>query len=475
MSKLFGDYYKGMLAIVVVVMAALVGFAVAIPEQFNALWNGLNNGICLNFGWWYIILANSICFFLIFLLCSKYGKVRIGKITDRPEYSTFSWIAMLFSSNVGVGLIFWGVAEPILHLMETPYLVEAGSYTADGVRTALSISTMHWGITAWGPCTLAALAIGFAAYRHGQPLTMAGALYGLLGDKVQGKIGKVIDCVSVFATIAGICTTIGLGVMSVSYGANYLFGIENSVLLNVVILVLVVATFLLSSSVGIGKGIKRLSSANVYLSIAMMVLILAFGPTRFILNATVMNIGGYLENYLHMAFFTDPVAESGWLSWWTVFYWGWWLAWTPFVGGFIAKISKGRTVREFLVGALIAPTILTVVWFGILGGAAIHSQINNIAPMYETISQYSESGLYVLFSTYPGATFLSILVLVNMIIFVCTSADAASFYCAACINKGSITPSVGTKIFLGIIIGVAGLILMQTGGLKSLQTVSIVF
>ncbi|MEG1661922.1 MAG: BCCT family transporter, partial [Clostridiales bacterium] len=197
MSKLFGDYYKGMLAIVVVVMAALVGFAVAIPEQVNALWNGLNNGICLNFGWWYIILANSICFFLIFLLCSKYGKVRIGKITDRPEYSTFSWIAMLFSSNVGVGLIFWGVAEPILHLMETPYLVEAGSYTADGVRTALSISTMHWGITAWGPCTLAALAIGFAAYRHGQPLTMAGALFVFLGDKVQGKIGKFIDCVSV--------------------------------------------------------------------------------------------------------------------------------------------------------------------------------------------------------------------------------------------------------------------------------------
>lgn len=475
MTKFLGDYYKSMFVIVLIVMAGLVAAAIAIPDQFTNFWYALNDGICLNFGWWYIILANTACFFLLYLLVSKYGKVRIGKITDRPEYSTFSWIAMLFSSNVGVGLIFWGVAEPIFHLMETPYIVEAGSYTADGVRTALSISTMHWGIVAWAPCTLAALAIGFAAYRHGKPLTMAGALYGVLGDRVSGKWGQLIDCISVFATIAGICTTIGLGVMSVSYGAEYMFGMKNSVLMNIIILVLVVATFLISSSVGIGKGIKRLSSANVYLSIAMMVLILVFGPTRFILNATVLNIGGYMENFFHMHFFTDPVAESGWLSWWTVFYWGWWLAWTPFVGGFIAKISKGRTVREFLIGALIAPTVLTVIWFGILGGAAIYSEINNVAPMYETISQYSQSGLYVLFSTYPLGGFLSILVLVNMLCFVCTSADASSFYCAACLNKGTINPAVGMKVTIGIIIGIAGLILMQTGGLKSLQTVSIVF
>ncbi len=474
MTKLFGDCYKGMFLISVLVMIGLVIFAIAVPDTFTTFWNGLNNGIVINFGWWYAILANSVCFFLLFLLVSKYGKLRIGKMTDRPEHSTFSWIAMLFSSNVGVGLIFWGVAEPILHLIDRPYLF-ADPATETSLTASLSISTAHWGIVAWGPCTLAALAIGFAAYRHGKPLTMAGALYGVLGDKVHGPWGKVIDTLSVIATIAGICTTIGLGVMSVAYGANYMFGIENSVMLNIVILVLVVATFLLSSSVGIGRGIKRLSTANVYLSIAMMVFILVFGPTRFILNATVTNIGGYLDNFFQVHFFLDTVgAGEGWLNSWTIFYWGWWLCWTPFVGGFIAKISKGRTIREFIMGALIAPTILTVLWFGILGGAAIFSEINNIAPMYETISQYSESGLYVLFSTYPFGIFLSLLVLVNMIIFVCTSADAASFYCAACINKGSVTPHVATKVLMGIIIGISGLVLMQTGGLKSLQTVSIV-
>ena len=472
MKKLLGDYYRGIFWATIIVTAVIVAYGIAMPEQFAAIWNKLNDAICVNFGWYYLLLVNIMIGFLVWLIFSKYGKLRLGNPEDRPEYSNFSWIAMLFSAGVGVGLIFWGVAEPILHFMETPYLTEPGS--ADSVRTALGISTMHWGIHGWACFSLVALAIAFAAYRLGQPLTVSGGLYGLLGDKVRGNWGKAVDFFSAFATIAGISTTLGLGVMSVAYAAEYLFGMTNTMILNVIIMILMCAVFILSSAAGVKRGMARLSTLNVYLSIAMMFLILFLGPTRFILNCVTLNIGGYLTNLPYMSFWTDPVNQTGWLSWWTVFYWGWWIAWTPFVAGFIAKISKGRTVREFLIGVLLVPTALTILWFGILGGAAIFSQINGITDMYGAISESSAAGLYVLFSSYPIAYILTLIVMINMITFVCTSADASAFYCAAVMNKGAVEPKPAMKVLMGIVIAVTGLVLLQGGGLRSLQTMSIV-
>lgn len=472
MNRLLGDYHKSIFWATLLVTAAIITYGLAMPAQFEQLWLTLNQAVTVNFGWYYLLLINVLIIFSVWLMFSKYGKLRIGADDDRPEHSNFAWIAMLFSAGVGVGLVFWGVAEPILHFMETPYLVEPGS--AEALRVSLAISTMHWGIHGWACFTIIGLAVGFAAYRLGKPMTVSGGLYGVLGERVHGNWGKAIDFFSAFATIAGISTTLGLGVMSVSYAANTLFGMENTLLLNVIIMALMVTVFLLSTGVGVKRGMSRLSTLNVYLSIAMMFLILLLGPTRFVLNSVVLNLGGYVSLLPYMSFWTDPVDQSGWLSWWTVFYWGWWLAWAPFVGGFIAKISKGRTVKQFVTGVLFVPTLLTILWFGILGGAAVHAQIAGVTDMYGAISAASQSGLYALFGAYPISTVLIFIVMLNMITFICTSADASAFYVAAVMNKGAIEPNPAMKILMGVVIGLVALVLLQSGGLKALQTMSVV-
>lgn len=472
MNKILGEYDKTLFWSNLILCVFILAAGIIYPKQFESVWNKLQELVTVNFGWFYLLLVGICIVFLFWVTFSKYGHVKLGKDDDRPEYSTFSWIAMLFSCGVGVGFIFWGVAEPLYHYMQTPYLAEPG--TPEAVPVALALSTMHWGLHGWALFSVCGLAIAFAAYRMNQPLTLAGGLYGILGDGVKGPWGRVADFLSAFATIAGISTTIGMGVISISYAATHLFGFADTMALKVVIMGLMILIFIISSAVGIKRGMKRISSINVWLALGVMIFLFVFGPTRFILNILVNVTGTYINNLVFMTFWTDPVEQTGWLGWWTVFYWGWWLAWTPFTAGFIAKISKGRTIREFLLGVLFLPTALTLIWFCVLGGSSIHAEINGTVALWEAVQANTGSGIYMLLTTYPLPFLMSIILAINLLTFIVTSADASSFYCAVVMSKGNQEPKTTLKIVMGCLIGGLGLILLLTGGLKALQTMSIV-
>jgi len=473
MNKFLGDYDKPMFWANLVLCAVILAAGLLYPTQFETVWNYLQAGITLNFGWFFLGLVAAIIIFLVWVTFSKYGHVVLGKDDDKPEYSLFAWVAMLFSCGVGVGFIFWGVAEPLYHYMQTPYLAAPG--TPEAVPVALSLSIFHWGLHGWALFAIAGLGIAFASFRLGQPMTLAGGLYGLMGDKIHGPWGRLADFLSAFATIAGISTTLGMGVMSISYGAFRLFGIDqNSPTLYIVIMAIMVFMFIASSSFGIAKGMKTVSEVNCYLALGVMAFLFLFGPTRFILNILVNVFGAYIGNMWFMTFWTDPVAQSGWLGWWTVFYWGWWLAWTPFTAGFIARISRGRTVREFLLGVLFLPTLLTIIWFCVLGGSSIHAEMTGAVALWDSVQKNTGSGIYELLRIYPLPFLMSLVLGLNLITFIVTSADASAFYCAMVMSKGNLNPTVGMKVVMGSLIGGLAIILLFTGGLKGLQTMSIV-
>ncbi|MFO8191472.1 MAG: BCCT family transporter [Bacillota bacterium] len=471
-KRVLGDYDPYIFWLTLVVLAIAIIIGIIAPDQFAAALNTAQSFIVTNFSWFYMLVIAGAIGFIFWMFFSKYGSIKLGKDSDKPEYSNFAWFAMLFSCGIGVGFLFWGVAEPLNHFMQPPYL--AAGDTPAAAPVGIMISVLHWGIHGWVVYAVIGMALAYSTYRLGNPLKFSSTLYPILGEKAEGPLGKIVDFLAVFATIAGISTTLGMGVISIKYGTTFLFGFTMTELYVIIALIILIAAYTISAITGLNRGIKKLSTLNMYLAFFVLAFIFIFGPTRFLLDLMSDSLGAYISNFVFMTFWTDSVNKDPWLGWWTIFYWAWWLAWGPFVGGFIARISKGRTIREFIVGVLFAPLALTVVWFSFVGGATIHAQSTGLVDMWGAVSADVGSGIYTLLSAYPLGGIIAYVVFLNMLTFIITSADSASFFVSMIVSKGNPEPKIGMRIIWGISLGLSAIILTLSGGLQALQTVSIV-
>ncbi|WP_078543361.1 glycine betaine uptake BCCT transporter [Litchfieldia alkalitelluris] len=455
----------------IVIAILFVIWGVAFPASLeNAM--GIAQGFFLvNFGWFYQLTATFFLIFALFLIFSKYGKIKLGKDTDKPEFKNVTWFAMLFSAGMGIGLLFFGVSEPVSHFANPPIDVEPGSSQA--ARVALRYTYMHWGFHAWAIYATIALALAYYKFRKDLPGLMSATLYPLLGEKTKGPIGVLIDCIAVFATIFGVAASLGLGSQQINGGLEYLFGIPYNFTVQLIIISIVTALFLISAGTGIKRGIKYLSNANMILAVALLFLFLFMGPTVFLLDLFTTTLGGYIQNLPSMGLRLAPFNEerAAWVQGWTIFYWAWWIAWAPFVGTFIARVSRGRTVREFVIAVLLVPTLVCAFWFAVFGGTGIYLDYNmgtNVA------GQSVETALFYVYQQLPLTNVLSIITLLLISTFFITSADSATFVLGMQTTNGSIEPANFVKYSWGIILALSAVVLMASGGLSAMQTAIIV-
>ncbi|HAQ08589.1 MAG TPA: choline transporter [Bacillus bacterium] len=454
------------------ILLLMVLFGVFIPETLEALTANVQAFITDSFGWYYLILVSMMVIVCLYFLISPLGKIRLGKQDDRPEFTRPTWFAMLFSAGMGIGLVFWGTAEPISHYMvSTPTGVEPGSDQA--IRDAMRFTFFHWGIHAWAIYGIVALVLAYFNFRHGKPGLISATLEPVLGDRAYGLTGKVIDIISVVATVIGVATTLGFGAVQINGGLSYLFGIPTNFMSQLVIVLIVTVLFMISAWTGLGKGIRILSNTNMLLAVLLFLLMFILGPTQFILNIFTNTVGTYLQNLPAMSFRISPLNEDvrSWINGWTIFYWAWWIAWAPFVGIFIARVSKGRTIREFVFGVLLVPSVIGFLWFSTFGGTAIMLEHQGVAKISELAT---EESLFGVFANYPLGTLLSILAMVLVGTFFITSADSGTYVLGMMTTNGSLTPGNRIKFTWGILLSAIALVLLYTGGLQALQNTMIV-
>lgn len=445
-------------------------------EQSAVFFQALLDGIGNSFGWLYILSANFFVIVMILIAASDFGKIRIGGPDALPEFSTFSWYAMLISAGMGIGLMFWSVAEPIFHYMTPSPMFGVDPETAQAAQVALGQTYYHWGIHPWGIYALVGLSLAFFAYNRGLPLTIRSVFYPLLGEKIYGIWGNVIDILSVLATLFGLATSLGLGVKQVASGLHYLFGLPTSTGFAVVLIAVITFFAVLSIATGLDKGVRMLSSANILLAALFMVFLLLVGPTVYILKAFTQNIGFYIQNLPRLSFWVEAYfgAEgSAWQNPWTIFYWGWWISWSPFVGMFIARISKGRTIREFILGVMVFPTLLSFLWMSAFGGSALWLQITGGADIAAAVSKDVSTALFVMLESFPLVKLTSFIGIILVTVFFVTSSDSGSLVVDHLTSGGKLDSPVPQRIFWGIMEGVCAAALLMGGGLVALQSASI--
>jgi len=354
------------------------------PAATGDVFNTLQAWITTHFGWFYVLSMTLFLAFALMLAIGPYGRIRLGPNSEKPEFHMLTWLAMLFSAGMGIGLLFWSVAEPIYHFNHPPFPTANGF---DAARQSMAITIFHWGLHPWGLYAMVGLALAYFGFRRGLPLSFRSVFFPLLGERIHGRLGDLVDILAVVATLFGVATSLGLGAMQVNAGLNHLFGLQMNTTMQVVIILAITLIATGSVMTGLHLGIRRLSEANMLLALGLMIFVFLLGPTVFFLNAIVENLGSYLQRLPTHAFWTgtfeDDEATRGWLGGWTVFYWGWWIAWSPFVGMFIARISRGRTIRQFITGVLIVPTAISIIWLTIFGSGALHQELYPDSPLYE--------------------------------------------------------------------------------------------
>ena len=444
---------------------------VAAPAQFEKMTANVQSFITSSFGWYYLLLVTGMVIFCLILMISPVGSIRLGKQDSKPEYSTLSWFAMLFSAGMGIGLVFWGAAEPLSHFAVDAPISDPG--TREAAKEAMRFTFFHWGIHAWAIYAVVALALAYFNFRKGKPGLISSTLYPVLGKYSEGKVGNLIDIIAVFATVIGVATTLGFGASQINGGLSYLFGIPNSFGTQVIIIIIVTVLFMASAWSGLSKGIKYLSNTNIVLAVLLMILVFILGPTMMILNMFTDTLGSYVQNLVGMSFRIAPLTPDSreWINGWTIFYWAWWISWAPFVGIFIARVSKGRTIREFLMGVLFLPAIFSFIWFAVFGTAAIETQILG---GIDLTSLATEEVLFGIFSELPMGFILSIIAMILVAVFFITSADSATFVLGMQTTYGSMTPPNRVKLTWGILQSAAAVILLYSGGLQALQNALII-
>ncbi|CUR61311.1 Glycine betaine transporter [metagenome] len=432
-----------------------------------------------SFGWLFILVSAMFLLFSAYLAVTRYGNIRLGPDDSEPEFSTFSWVSMMFATGMGIGLMFWGVAEPLTYLTATdPSSIPPGRgdpSTPDSARVAMEYAFFHWGFHPWSMYAVIGLAIGYFAYRKGAGNLVSGAFGPLLGRHATGGPGKAIDVIAIFATLFGSATSLGLGALQITGGLDDVFGSGRSKWLTVAVIAVLTACFVLSAVTGIEKGVQLLSNANAIAAVVLVLFLFVVGPTVFILSTFTESLGGYLTHLPTMAFRTGAFGGSEFLNAWTIFYWAWWISWTPFVGMFIARISKGRTIRQFVVYVILVPSAVSFVWFSILAGSAFDLQLSGAKDLGKVLAdEGTESALFTTLREYPLASVTVVLAVFLVAIFFITGADSASIVMGMLSQHGKEEPMRWLIIFWGVAQGAVAGVLLFSGGLGALQTLVII-
>ncbi|PAF16759.1 glycine betaine uptake BCCT transporter [Terribacillus saccharophilus] len=480
MKKTTSVFWWGMGIVIAFLIWGSIPASVLPNGNVNNVTTVVQSFLVDRFGWFYLITATLLLGFAFFLIFSKYGKITLGKPDDKPEYSYLTWFAMLFSAGMGIGLVFWGASEPINHFNSPPSIVDEAR-TGEAGTTAIAYSFFHWGLHPWAIYAILALAIAYFTFRkQSRGGVISAILEPIFGKRVYGPLGKVIDVIAVFATIFGVATSLGLGAIQISGGISYLFeGIEPTFTTELLIIIIVTVLFIGSALSGLDRGIKILSNANIIFALLLMIAVLLLGPTNFILDSLVTSFGQYVQHLPEWSLRLTPYdADNSWIGDWTLFYWAWWIAWAPFVATFIARVSRGRTIREFVTGVLLVPTIFGAIWFAVFGSTAINMEYFQGIDLYTDISSLGEEvGLFAMLTQLPGGIILSVLALLLIATFFITSADSATFVLGMQTTNGDLNPSKTVKLIWGLVQSATAAILLWVGGadgLGALQTASII-
>ncbi len=453
------------------IILGMVLLAVVFQESFESLFSEVQAGVANYFGWLYVLAMNFVLGTVIFLIGSRYGEIRLGGQDAKPDFTWLGWFAMLFSAGMGIGLLFYGVAEPLYHAAIRPPLADA--YTADAAQQAMGLTFLHWGLHPWAVYALVGLALAFFSYNRGAPLSIRSVFYPLLGEKIHGWQGHVIDVLATVATLFGVATSLGLGVQQVNAGINHLFGVPVSGTIQVALIVVITAMATISVVRGLDGGIRRLSELNIGLALLLMLFVFILGPTLFLLNGVIENVGYYLQNLPRLATWNETFENTAWQNGWTVFYWGWWIAWSPFVGMFIARVSRGRTIREFLLGVLLVPTSVTFIWMTVFGDTALQIEMFGAGGMAAAVQENVPVALFILLENFPLTGITSLLAVAVIVSFFVTSSDSGSMVIDMITAGGNPEPPVPQRIFWAVTEGVVAAALLYGGGLVALQAAAI--
>ena len=472
--KLFGlEIYLTPVFVIssIVILIFIVG-ALVFQEGAEKLFGDIRTWLTTNLDWLFMITANLVFLFCLVVAFSPLGKVRLGGADAKPEYSNLTWLAMLFAAGIGIGLLFFGVSEPMYYLANPPLGIEANS--AEAAKAGIAATVFHWGLHGWAIYGVVGLALGYFAFNRGFPLTIRSAFHPLLGDRVWGWPGHIIDTFAIFAGLFGLATSLGLGVQQVTTGMNYLFDVPDSKITMVVLIAVITAIALTSVMTGINVGIKRLSQFNIVLAFLLLLAVIFLGPTLYILRTMFDGLVTYGAKIVPLSNWIGR-EDTGFFHDWTTFYWAWWIAWAPFVGTFIARISKGRTVRQFVIFVLLIPTLLCLIWFGAFGGTALQQHlVDGYTGVTENVSAWKlEIALFKMFDELPWTRLLSSVAMLLTIIFFVTSSDSGSLIIDTIAAGGKMDAPKPQRVFWCTIEGLVAIALLLGGGLKSLQAASL--
>lgn len=450
------------------ILAALIVLGVGAPQFLESFTASIQSSITTSLGWYYLIIVSVFVVVCLYLIFSPYGNIKLGKPTDEPEFSYLSWFAMLFSAGMGTGLLFWGTAEPVSHYAIQSPTGEVGTNQAalDSMRYVF----FHWGIHAWGIYALVAICLAFFKFRKDAPGNISATLSPIMNT--SGVKGKIIDVIAIIATVTGIATTLGFGASQMNGGLTHLWNVPYSFWVQLLIIIAVTVVFLTSATTGLDKGIKILSNANMIIALLLLLFFMIFGSTVYSLNLFTDTIGKYLQRLPEMSFRISPFNEENrqWTNSWTIFYWAWWMAWAPFVGTFIARVSRGRTIREFTIGVLLVPSVVGFIWFSFLGGTAIEMEMSGAAQLAQL---NTEQMLFGVLEHMPLSLFTSILSIILIAFFFITSGDSATFVLGMQ-STGSLNPSTKIKLSWGVMLSLIAIVLLYSGGLQALQNTMII-
>jgi len=456
------------------VLVLFIALTLIFPDSTQMTFENLLTAITKNAGWFFIFAANAFIVAALYFAFGSYGNIKIGGNDAQPEFSKFGWYAMLLSAGMGIGLLFWSVGEPISHLQSpSPMFGNIDPVSPLAAQAAMITTFFHWGIHPWAIYAIVGLGLAFFAYNHGLPLTIRSVFYPLIGNKIYGFWGNLIDVLSVLATLTGLATSLGLGVAQVNAGLNFLFGISIDLKIQVVLIIVITGMATTSVVMGLDGGVKRLSEINMVLAGVFMLLILILGPTVFILSGFSQNIGAYLSKIVEMSLWTETFRNTSWQGGWTIFYWAWWISWSPFVGMFIARISKGRTVREFILGVMLIPSLLSFFWMSVFGGTAVYLQMNGIGDIASAVSKDVSIALFEMLKYLPWTQFLSVIGIILVTVFFVTSSDSGSLVVDHLTSGGKLDSPIPQRVFWAVMEGVVAATLLLGGGLTALQTASV--
>lgn len=451
------------------ILAIIILIGIISPTFLESTTATIQGAISSTLGWYYLIIVTLFVLVCLYLIVSPYGKIKLGKPDEKPEYNYLTWFALLFSAGMGTGLLFWGTAEPISHFALSSPTVEEG--TNQAALESMRFVFFHWGIHAWGIYAMVAISLAFFKFRREAPGMISATLSPIMNTK--GRTGKVIDVIAIVATVSGIATTLGFGAAQMNGGLSYLWGVPNTFWVQLIIILIITVIFLISASTGINKGIRILSNSNMILALVLLLFFMVFGSTIYSLNLFTDTLGRYIQRLPEMSFRISPLNEENrtWINDWTIFYWAWWMAWSPYVGTFIARVSRGRTIREFTIGVLLVPSLVGFIWFAFLGGTAIDfemSGVTNLAPLA------TEQMLFGVLEALPLSLITSVLAIVLIAFFFITSGDSATFVLGMQSTNGTLNPSTKIKFTWGIMLSAIAIVLLYSGGLQALQNTMII-